>query len=143
MVYRIEGDTSALYMQDLPGANGLKASGKNLYVLAKKAVLLVDASKNIRTITDLPNGGDGVEEVGNGDLIVSEWVGTVYYVYADGRKTLMLDRRAEKKNTADIWYDKTAKILYVPGFNGKTVTAYRLLGAWLSATGRPETNIGE
>ena len=62
-------------------------------------------------------------------MLVSEWIGTVYYVYQDGRKVLLLDRRPEKKNTADIWYDKAAKVLYVPGFNGKTVTAYRLVGA--------------
>jgi hypothetical protein len=55
-------------MDDLPGANGLKASGTHLYILAKKAVLVADASKN----------------------------------------------------------DKTIGILYVPGFNGKTITAYRL-----------------
>jgi len=125
-VHSITNDVATLYMEDLPGVNGLKASGSNLYILAKKAVLLADASKKIRTITDLPNGGDGVEEVGNGDLIVSEWIGFVYYVYADGRKVQLLDRRAEHKNTADIWYDRAAKVLYVPGFNGKTITAYRL-----------------
>ncbi len=126
-VYSITNDVPTLYMDNLPGANGLKASGDNLYILAKKAVLVSDASKNLRTITDLPNGGDGVEEVGNGDLIVSEWIGNVFYVYADGRKVLMLNRQAEHKNTADIWYDKAAGILYVPGFNGKTITAYRLV----------------
>jgi hypothetical protein len=125
-VYRIANGVPTLYMDNLPGANGLKASGTNLYILAKKAVLVADASKNLRTITDLPNGGDGVEEVGNGDLIVSEWIGNVFYVYADGRKVLMLNRQADHKNTADIWYDKASKVLYVPGFNGKTITAYRL-----------------
>ena len=128
-VYRIEGDTPTLYMDDLSGANGVKASGSNLYILARKAVLVADASRHLRQITDLPNGGDGVEEVGNGDLIVSEWIGNVFYVYADGRKVLLLNRQAEHKNTADIWYDKAAKVLYVPGFNGKTVTAYKLRGA--------------
>jgi hypothetical protein len=126
-VYRIANDIPTLYMDGLPGANGLKASGNQLYILAKKAVLVADASKNLRTITDLPNGGDGVEEVGNGDLIVSEWIGNVFYVYADGRKVLMLNRQAEHKNTADIWYDKAIGVLYVPGFNGKTITAYRLV----------------
>lgn len=125
-VYRIAGDVPSLYMSDLPGANGLKASGDSLYILAKKAVLIAGPDKHLRMITDLPNGGDGVEEVGNGDLIVSEWIGNVFYVYADGRKVQLLNRQPEKKNTADIWYDKTAKILYVPGFYGKTITAYRL-----------------
>lgn len=125
-VYRIADDVPTLFMDKLDGANGLKASGKNLYILARKQVLIADPQKNLKVICDLPNGGDGVEEVGNGDLIVSEWVGNVFYVYADGRKVQILDRKAEKKNTADIWYDQKTKTLYVPGFFGKTITAYRV-----------------
>jgi len=125
-VYSIINDVPNEYMDNLPGVNGLKASQSGLYILAKKQVLLADASKNLKVITDLPNGGDGVEEVGNGDLIVSEWIGNVFYVYADGRKVQILDRKAEKKNTADIWYDQSNKILYVPTFFGKTITAYSL-----------------
>ncbi len=127
-VYRIEKDIPTLYMENLAGANGLKAHGSNLYVLANKAVLDLDAGRHIRTITTLPNGGDGVEEADNGDLIVSEWVGYIYYVYADGRRELLLDTHLQKKNTADIHYDRAAHILYVPGFNAKTVAAYRLKG---------------
>lgn len=126
-VYRIAGDVPTLFMDNLEGANGLKASGKNLYILARKQVLLADPQKHLKVICDLPNGGDGVEEVGNGDLIVSEWIGNVFYVYADGRKVQILDRKPEKKNTADIWYDQKTKTLYVPGFFGKTITAYRLI----------------
>jgi hypothetical protein len=125
-VYRIEKDVPSLYLDKMSGANGLKAHGNGLYVLANKAVLDVDAAKNIRTITNLPNGGDGVEEVGNGDLIVSEWIGFIYYVYADGRKELLLDTHLAKRNTADICYDPAAHILYVPEFGAKRITAYQL-----------------
>jgi hypothetical protein len=126
-VYSIANDVPTLFMDNLEGANGLKASGKYLYILARKQVLLADPQKHLKVICDLPNGGDGVEEVGNGDLIVSEWIGNVFYVYADGRKVQILDRKPEKKNTADIWYDQKTKTLYVPGFFGKTITAYRLI----------------
>lgn len=125
-VYRITNDIPSLYMKDLPGANGLKAIGDDLYILAKKALLKADPTKILTKITDLPNGGDGVEPVGNGDFIVSEWAGYIYYVYADGRKEMLLDSHLQKKNTADISYDPAGHILYVPGFNGKTVAAYRL-----------------
>ncbi|HEV2482460.1 MAG TPA: alginate lyase family protein [Puia sp.] len=125
-VYRIEKDVPTLYMDNLPGANGLKATKDGLYILARKAVLFADANKNLRTITDLPNGGDGIELAGNGDLLVSEWVGYVYYVYADGRKELLLDTHNDKKNTADICYDAAKHILYIPEFNGKAVSAWRL-----------------
>jgi hypothetical protein len=125
-IYRIEKDLPVLYKEDLPGVNGLKAGKDGLWILAKKAVLLADAAGNIRTITDLPNGGDGIEEVGNGDLIVSEWIGYIYYVHSDGKKELLLDTHLLHKNTADIYYDPASHILYVPGFNAKTVAAYRL-----------------
>jgi len=125
-VYRIEKDVPTLYMDNLPGANGLKAAKDGLYILAKKAVLFADANKNLRTITDLPNGGDGVELAGNGDLLVSEWVGYVYYVHADGHKELLLDTHNDHKNTADICYDAAGHILYIPEFNGKAVSAWRL-----------------
>jgi hypothetical protein len=126
-VYKIEKDSPKLFMDGLDGANGVKASGDSIYILANKAVLITSARGGTpRTITTLPNGGDGVEEAGHGDLIVSEWIGFVYYVYADGRKVLLLDTHLAKKNTADIHYDGKGKILYIPGFNAKTVTAYQL-----------------
>src|SRR5262249_8737104 len=101
-------------------------SGDSLYILARKEVIIADAAGHTRTITTLPNGGDGGGEAGHGDLIFLEWGGVVYYVHADGREDLLLDTQLAKKNTADIYYDRAAKILYVPGFNAKTVTAYRL-----------------
>jgi alginate lyase len=128
-IYRIENDIPGLYMDGVSGANGLKAIGTDLYILANKAVLKADASKNITKITDLPHGGDGIELAGNGDLIVSEWAGYIYYVYADGKKELLLDTHLMKKNTADINYDPVGQILYVPSFNGKTVAAYRLVSS--------------
>lgn len=139
-IYKIENNVPRLYMQDLNGVNGLKASGDSLYILARKEVIIAGATGKTRTITTLPNGGDGVEEAGHGDLIVSEWVGFIYYVHADGRKDLLLDTHLAKKNTADIYYDKAAKILYVPGFNAKTVAAYRLKSSTTGTTGSPAGN---
>ena len=126
-VYRIEKDVPTLYMDNLPGANGLKATKDGLYILARKAVLFADANKNLRSITDLPTGGDGIELADNGDLVVSEWVGYVYYVHANGQKELLLDTHNDKKNTADICYDATKHVLYIPEFNGKAVSAWKLI----------------
>jgi hypothetical protein len=125
-VYRIEKDVPTLYMDNLDGANGLMATNTGLYILAKKAVLFADNNKNLRTITDLPNGGDGVEPAANGDLVVSEWVGYVYYVHADGKKELLLDTHNQHKNTADIHYDAATHTLYIPEFFGKAVAAWKL-----------------
>jgi hypothetical protein len=135
-LWQIAADAPTLYMDNLDGINGLKASKKGLYILAKKSVLLANAAKQVVTVTTLPNGGDGVEEVGNGDLIVSEWLGIVYYVYADGRKEVLLDTHEQKRNTADIEYDIPTHTLYVPGFNTKTVSAYRLVSGKATSAAR-------
>jgi hypothetical protein len=38
----------------------------------------------------------------------------------------LLETHAEKRNTADIGYDPVQRIVYVPTFFAKTVTAYKL-----------------
>ena len=125
-VFRIENDVPALYLENLKGINGLKAVGTDLYIAAGKNFVKSDANKNITPIAELPQGGDGVEPIGNGDFIVTAWGGYIFYVHADGKVETMLETHAQKRNTADIGYDPAKKILYVPTFNGKNVDAYQL-----------------
>ena len=125
-IHKIENDVASVYIENQKGVNGLKAIGTDLYILNSTSLVKSDAQKNITPISELGFGGDGIEPAGNGDFIVTAWAGAIYYVYADGRKELLLDTREQKKNTADIGYDSVKQILYVPTFNGKTVAAYHL-----------------
>lgn len=125
-IWRIENDQPVLYLDNMKGVNGLKAMGDELVIASGKSFVRADAQKNIKPIAELPQGGDGIEPLDNGDFIVTAWAGYVFYVYADGRVETLLDTHLEKKNTADIGYDKEKKIIYVPTFNAKTVMAYRL-----------------
>ena len=125
-VYKMENDALTLYLENLPGVNGLKAVGNELIIGAGKSFVKADAQKNITKIADLPQGADGIEPVGNGDYIVTAWAGYIFYVHADGKVDTLLETAAQKKNTADIGYDPKKRIIYVPTFNGKTVTAYQL-----------------
>ena len=125
-VHRIENDMATVYLENQKGVNGLKAIGKDLYLLNSTSLVKADQQKNLSTVAELGFGGDGLEPVGNGDFLVTSWSGYIYYVYADGKKELLLDTHLEKKNTADIGYDSASHILYVPTFNGKSVAAYRL-----------------
>ena len=70
--------------------------------------------------------GDGIEPVGNGDYVVSCWVGLIYYLDKNGKMETLLDTRAQKKSTADIGYDPAQRIVYVPTFFKKSVVAYKL-----------------
>lgn len=125
-VYRIENGKASLYLSGFRGLNGLRALGNDLYVATGKDVFKVDANKAQTSIGIIDQGGDGIEPVGNGDWIGSAWVGYIYYLYADGKRDLLLDTHEQKINTADIGYDPVTKIVYVPTFARKSVVAYQL-----------------
>ncbi len=125
-IFRIENDIPALYLENMKGVNGLKAVGDDLIIASGKSFIKADAQKKITPIAELPQGGDGIEPVGNGDYIVTAWGGYIWYVHADGRIETLLETHQQKRNTADIGYDPVKKIVYVPTFNAKTVVAYQL-----------------
>jgi len=125
-VWRIENDQPTLYLENLDGANGLKAVKNDLYIASGKNFLKADAAKKLTPVTELPQPGDGVEPIGNGDFLVSAWSGYIFYVSAKGKTETLLETAAQKKNTADISYDPVKKIVYVPTFFAKTVAAYQL-----------------
>jgi len=125
-IWKIVDDKPELYLENIKGANGLKQVGGVLIFAKGKSLWKAAADKKQVKIADLPNGIDGIEPVGNGDFLVTAWAGYLYYVAADGKVETLLDTHAEKKNAADIGYDKKNKIIYVPSFNGNTVAAYKL-----------------
>jgi len=126
-IWRLENDTPTLFLENVKGVNGLRAVGSTLFVGAGRSLQRADSNKALKSIAEMPQGIDGIEPVGNGDLLVTSWAGQIYYVTANGRTQLLLDTTAEKKNSADIGYDARKRIVFVPTFNGKTVVAYRLL----------------
>src|SRR6476620_7876280 len=111
-VCRIENDQPTLYLENLDGANGLKAVKNDLYIASGKNFLKADAAKKLSPVTELPQPGDGVEPIGNGDFLVSAWSGYIFYVSAKGKIDTLLETAAQKKNTADIGYDPVKKIVY-------------------------------
>jgi hypothetical protein len=126
-IWKIKKDVPSLYLENMTGVNGLKSLGKDLLIASGKSFLKADTRKNLTKIAELPQGGDGVEPVGNGDYLVSSWPGFLFYVSANGQVETLLETHAQKINTADIGYDAKNRIIYVPTFNGKSVVAYRLL----------------
>ncbi len=125
-VWQLKNDKPVLYLTNMTGINGLRAVNNDLYILSGKSFVKADANKKITKITELEQGGDGLEPIGNGDFIATSWGGWIYYIHADGRVETLLDTHLEKKNTADIGYDPAKRIVYVPTFFGKQVVAYKL-----------------
>jgi hypothetical protein len=125
-IWSIENDIPKLYLDNIKGANGLKAINDELLFAEGKLLKKVNAQHQISQIAELPEGIDGIEPVGNGDFIVTAWAGYIFYVSADGHVETLLDSHNEKMNTADIGFDTAEKILYVPTFNAKKIVAYSL-----------------
>jgi sugar lactone lactonase YvrE len=126
-VYRIEGDKAAVYLENMPGANGLLTVNTDLYVLTSTSVQKVDARKVITKIADgFESGLDGIVMVAENEFVISNYQGILYYVKADGTKQLLLDTRANRIMSNDISYDSKTKTLYVPSFGSNRVIAYKV-----------------
>jgi len=125
-VFKVQDNNATLYLDNLKSANGLKAIGDKLYILTGDGMYVSEAGKAPTKICSLEHGGDGIEPIGNGDFLVTEWVGYFYYVKKDGSKQLILDTRTTNNRTADIGYDAATRTVYVPTFLGKSVVAYKV-----------------
>jgi hypothetical protein len=124
-VYRIENDTPSVFLENIPGANGLMAVGTDLYVVGSSTFQKVNAGKEIIKIGDgYENGLDGIVQLSKDEFILSNYRGILYYVSASGNKQVLLDTRGIKIMANDISYNKKSKTLYVPSFSTNRIIAY-------------------
>lgn len=126
-LFKIESDKPTIYLENLKGPNGVLMHGKDLYVLDAGGMYTVKDDKTLTMISDGMEGGtDGIENISGNDFLISCWQGTIWHINEKGEKQLLLDTRAEKKNTADIGFDSATKTVYVPTFWKNSVVAYQL-----------------
>ena len=125
-IWRIENDLPSMFLDNINGANGLKAMGDDLIFAEGKFLKKANVNKEVSQIAEVTEGIDGIEPVGNGDFLATSWVGYIYYVYADGHFETLLETHQQHINAADIGYDAEKKMLYVPTFLTKKVVAYKL-----------------
>ena len=126
-VYRIEGDKPSLYLENIPGANGLLTVNTDLYVAGSTTFQRVNADKEITKIADgFESGLDGIVMVAQNEFILSNYKGILYYVKADGTTQVLLDSRANRLMANDISYDSNTKTLYVPSFGTNRIIAYKV-----------------
>lgn len=126
-VYRVENDKPSLYLENMPGANGLLTINTDLYVLTSTTVQKVSANKEITKIADgFESGLDGIVMVAENEFIISNYQGILWWVKADGSKQLLLDSRANRIMSNDIDYDSKTKTLYAPAFSTNRIIAYKV-----------------
>lgn len=127
IVHVIQNDQASVYLENLTNVNGLLAIDNSLYILTGTSLQKADAAKKVTQLLDgIEGGADGIEKVKDGEFIVTGWEGTVYYVNTAGTKQVLSDTRANKINAADLGYDATNKIVYIPEMTKHKVTAYKL-----------------
>ena len=125
-VYKIENDNPVLFMDSLPGVNGLSYANKELIIGSGKNFIKINSKNERVPIATLPQNIDGIEAAGNGGFIVTSWPGYIYFVYPGVKVETLLDTHEAKKNTADIGFDPYTGMVYVPTFFGKTIAAYKI-----------------
>jgi DNA-binding beta-propeller fold protein YncE len=125
-IFVLKNETPSLFIDSLQSPNGVMVKNGELYFLdAGSLYKYVPQQKPIKIAEGMEASTDGLEALGD-DFIVSCWVGTVYYVFKDGHKEKLLDTRDQKSNTADIGFNATKKIVYVPTFAKNKIVAYQL-----------------
>lgn len=126
-VYKIEGDKPIVYLENMPGANGLLTVNTDLYVLTSTSFQKVDANKVVTKIADgFESGLDGIVMIAENEFIISNYQGILYYVKADGIKQLLIDTRANHIMSNDISYNSKTQTLYVPSFSTNRIIAYKV-----------------
>lgn len=125
-VYRIDGDKPTLYLENMPGANGLLTVNTDVYLVTGNSFFKIDANKAVTKIADgFDNGLDGIVMLAANEFILSNYQGILYHV-KDGAKQVLLDTRANRVMSNDIGYNSKTKILYVPSFSTNRIIAYKV-----------------
>lgn len=125
-IYQIKDNRHELFLENVTSANGLKWMNKSLFVLAGTELWKIDKKKQVTVIArGFEKVGDGLEPIGNGEFIATCWAGIIYHVKKDGSIEKLQDVQG-KMNTADLGYNPTDKIIYIPTFNQNSVIAYQL-----------------
>jgi len=126
-VYRIEGDKPSLYLENMPGANGLLTVNTDVYLVTGNSFFKIDADKVVTKIAEgFENGLDGIVMIADNEFILSNYQGILWCVKADGTKQLLLDTRANRIMSNDISYNSKTKTLYAPSFSTNRIIAYKV-----------------
>ncbi|MDP4679970.1 MAG: gluconolaconase, partial [Cyclobacteriaceae bacterium] len=124
------GIVEILLSGDLGRPNGLLYEKDRLLMLTNQTHLLesINVETKERTVlADSLGHADGIEHIGNGAYLVSNWQGEIYHLSSSMIPSKILDTKDEKINAADIDYIASNRLLLIPTFFDNRVRAYRLV----------------
>jgi sugar lactone lactonase YvrE len=114
----------------LNGPNGLFCEEEFMMLASSGAEEFRKIEMNTKEVSMVASGighGDGVVRDANGNYIVSNWAGQIFYITSDGNKTELLDTREENINSADIDLIIDENLLLIPTFFDNRVMAYKII----------------
>ena len=92
-----------------------------------KQLIAIDRKTKEKTLLlDGIGAGDGIEAIGNGGYLITDFLGQVFYLSPEGKSHVLMDTR-DKKHTADLEYIKEKNMVVIPRHKNHTVAAYRLV----------------
>jgi len=109
--------------------NGILVESDRILLAMNWSNQLVALDRTTREQTVLLDGigaGDGIEPVGNGGYLVTDYLGQVLYLSPEGEGSVLMDSRDDKL-TADLEYIAEQQLVIIPRHRNHTIAAYRLV----------------
>ncbi len=130
-IYRLRDSQMSLWLEagELAGANGLYCDAGQLCMVSFTTgnFYKIDLSnEKVKPFSSGLGAADGLEAIGNGDYLVSNWNGQVNYVRSNGELIELLNTEKDQINAADIELIPSEKLLLIPTFFDNRVRAYQL-----------------
>jgi hypothetical protein len=140
-VYISDSDTGILWIYEngeprqwitegLERPNGLYVEESRVLLTSSGSSDLKVIDKSSGTFESVTSGigaGDGLEYAGkDGYYIATSWSGEVFLIHPDYSKETLLKTSDQEINSADIGFNISEQVLYVPTFYDNRVVAYRL-----------------
>ena len=128
-IYRIKNSVVELFVKSdfLNQPNGLYTERNLLYVGLRDRIVTINIkSKEIKDYILNTGSIEGIISDGNGNFIISDWLGNIHLVNPNNHNEKLLDTTPEKVNAADIEYVIGKKLLLVPTFSDNRIMAYEL-----------------
>ena len=130
-IHELKDESVNVWMHDTTVArpNGLLIENNRvlLATMGNQNFNTIDkSSKEAVEVADGLGMGDGVVADGEGNYLVSNWQGEVYFIDNEWNKTKVLDTKSDEINAADIEFIPEMGLLLVPTFFNNRVAAYKL-----------------
>lgn len=128
-IYVIRGGSFEVLVKSdkVTGVNGLFVVDGNLLAGLQDRIVSINLrTKEIKDCILNTGGIDGLVPDGNGNYLISDWLGNIHQVSTGKEKEKLLDTTPANIYAADIDYVPSKKLLLVPTFSDNRVVAYEL-----------------